>query len=182
MSEAKVINFSGSISDIAMKFTKNDEQYYQFKILEPKAKFDKLFSWFVSKDENAKQIASEMRKGDNVEGIGEENESEWQGKPVTFRNIKEMHKIGGLEQLNPKVEEVKEMPKLSVHQKIKVITGDTVEQFENNINEFMQNHFVFATQTHIESVNNRIVAVVYYKEGNIIPPTEVGGFSPQENH
>lgn len=177
-----VVEFGGEIVEKAIKETKSGQQYYEFKINEG-GRYPVTRKWFNGNDPAGIEVAKSIKKGDMVSGIGEDKESEYNGQPITFHNISSMTCMNAPPQVEDVVPTPQPMkfvpgqqfqkpvakaailpnPLVQTIQQIKVITADTQEGFEANVNEFMKTHKVFATQTHIETVNNRLVAILYYQ-------------------
>lgn len=99
MSEKQVVDVKGVIEDKAIKEDKKGRQYFEFKIE------GKTWRWFTHSDEAAKLTAQTIKKGDYVEGIGELQDSTFNGNPTLFRNIKSLElKIGEIQSTIPSTE------------------------------------------------------------------------------
>ncbi len=86
MSNENVEEFSGIIEDIQPQFDKNKKLFFKFKIN------GLTYNWFTANDKPGEETAKSLNKGDGVKGLVELNDGEYNGKPITYRNIKEMHK------------------------------------------------------------------------------------------
>ena len=84
----KVEDFEGNITSREEKLDKNQKPFFKFEI------DGNVYNWFTAKDPQGEELANGLKVGDKVKGVVELNDGDYNGKPITFRNIKEMHKVG----------------------------------------------------------------------------------------
>jgi hypothetical protein len=87
----KTVNWNSvQVTDKSVKETKEGKEYVTFEIMENKSdKYPKKLSWFTSTDAELAS-AKAIKKDSYVDVEFTEKEGNWDGKPITYRNIVKM--------------------------------------------------------------------------------------------
>ncbi len=81
-----VEDFEGIIEEKSEQLDKNKKLYFKWKIS------GKTYNWFTADDKPGEETAKGISIGDGVKGVVTLNDGDYNGKPITYRNINEMHK------------------------------------------------------------------------------------------
>ena len=90
---SEVVNIKGVILEKALKETQKGSHYYEISINNA-TEGTRTWRAFCSGDENLKTSCEGVHRNDIVEITGELKNGEFQGQPITYRNIKSIKAVG----------------------------------------------------------------------------------------